>query len=116
MLNGINNLNDELNVSQTDKQLGTVNGVVTNPIHNPYNTDNKNYLIDETAISDEAVNLYQKEQDIKQFNNLAMSNPEDLSHEEIISQLFGQGVPDLFSNETFNELANNQNLLNDLEL
>lgn len=116
MLNSVNNLNDELNISQADKQLGAVSGVVTNPINNPYNTDNKNYLIDETAISDEAVNLYQKEQDIKQFTNLATSDPDDQSHEEIISQLFGQGVPDLFSNDTFSELASNQNLLNDLEL
>ncbi len=115
-VNSLNDLNDELNISQTDKQLGGISGVSTNPINNPYNNDNKNYLIDETAISNEAVNLYQKEQDVKQFTNLATSDPTDLSHEQIISNLFGNGVSDLFSNETFSELANNQNLLNDLEL
>lgn len=116
MLNGVNNLNDELNNSQINQQLNGVSGVATNPINNPYKKVDKNLFIDESAISNEALNLYQKEQDIKQFNNLAMSNPEDMSHEEIISNLFGNGVTDLYSDQTFSELAQSQNLLNDLDL
>lgn len=114
MVNGIN-LNDELNSSQLNEQLG-VSGIVTNPINNPYKNLDKNLLIDETAISNEAVNLYQKEQDVKQFNSLAMSNPEDLSHEEIISNLFSSGVSDPLSDEAASGLANNSNLLSDLGL
>lgn len=114
MLNGVN-LNDELNNSQLNGQAG-VSGVVTNPINNPYKNIDRSLLIDETAISDEAVNLYQKEQDIKQFTSLAMSNPEDLSHEEIIANLFSKGVSDPFSNETIEELSGNQKLLEDLSL
>lgn len=112
MLNGIN-VKDELNNAQLNGQMG-VNSVVTNPINNPYKNIDKSLLIDETAISDEAVNLYQREQDIKQFNALAMSNPEDLSHEEIISNLFNNGVSDLFSDESIESLASNEDLLNDL--
>lgn len=111
MVNGVN-LNDELN----NAQLGGVNGVVTNPINNPYKNIDKSLLIDETAISNEAINLYQHEQDVKQFNTLAMSDPEDLSHEEIISNLFSKGVTDPFSDETIGELSGNQDLLNDLSL
>lgn len=114
MVQGVN-INDELNNTQ-DSQLNAVSGVVTNPITNPYANKDKHLLIDETALSDEAVNLYQKEQDVKQFTNLAMSDPEDLSHEQIISNLFNKGVTDLFSEDTFSELAQNQKLLNDLEL
>ncbi len=114
MLNGVN-LGDELNNAQLKNQIG-VNGIVTNPIKNPYEKIDRNLLIDETAISNEAVNLYQKEQDVKQFSALAMSNPEDLSHEQIIANLFEKGVSDLFSNESISELSNNQKLLNDLSL
>ena len=114
MLNGVK-LNDELNNSQLNGQLG-VSGVVTNPINNPYKNVDKSLFIDETAISDEAVNLYQKEQDIKGFNALAMSNPEDLSHEEIIANLFSCGVSDPFSEEAAVALSSNKNLLNDLAL
>ncbi len=114
MLNGVN-LGDELNNAQLKNQIG-VNGIVTNPIKNPYEKIDRTLLIDETAISNEAVNLYQKEQDVKQFSALAMSNPEDLSHAQIIANLFEKGVSDLFSNESISALSNNQKLLNDLSL
>lgn len=114
MVNGVN-LNDELNQSKLNEQIG-ISGVVTNPINNPYKNIDRNLLIDETAISDEAVNLYTKEQDVKQFNNLAMSDPDDLSHEEIISNLFNKGVTDPLSDEALQELSGNKKLLNDLSL
>lgn len=114
MVNGVN-LNDELNNSKLNEQIG-VNGVVTNPINNPYKNIDKSLLIDETAISDEAVTLYQKEQDVNQFNALAMSDPEDLSHEEIVSGLFNKGATDVFSENVLSELSSNNKLLSDLEV
>lgn len=114
MLNGVN-INDELNSSQLKEQVW-VSSVVTNPINNPYKNIDKNLLIDETALSDEALNLYQKEQDVNGFNALAMSNPEDLSHEEIISKLFNKGICDPFSDEAITSLTNNKKLLEDLDL
>ena len=112
MVNGVN-LNDELNNTQIDRQIG-VSSVATNPINNPYRNIDKNLLIDETAISDEAVNLYQKEQDVQKFTNLMMSDPNDMSHEDIIDSLFSKGLSDPFSDETLQELAGNKNLLGDL--
>lgn len=114
MVNGVN-LNDELNNAQLNGQMG-ISGIVTNPINNPYKNIDKNLLIDETAISHEAINLYQNEQDVKQFNSLAMSDPEDMSHEEIIAGLFNKGVSDPFSDEALQETAGNQRLLEDLSL
>lgn len=107
MLNGIN-LNN--------KDTMSISSVVTNPISNPYRNADKSLLIDESAISQQAVNLYQKEQDIKQFTLLAMSNPEDLSHEKIISSLFQKGVIDPFSDEAITALSNNDKLLKDITL
>lgn len=114
MVNGVN-LNDELNNTQLKEQIG-VSGVVTNPISNPYKDIDRSLLIDETAISSEAVNLYEREQDIKQFNSLAMSNPEDLSHEEIISNLFNNGVSDPLAEEATASLSSNERLWEDLGL
>lgn len=113
MLNGINH-SDELSNSQLNEKIG-VSGIVTNPINNPYKNIDRSLLIDETAISDTAVKLYEKEQDVSKFNTLAMSNPEDLSHEEIVANLFNKGVSDPFSDATIASLANNQKLLNDLD-
>jgi hypothetical protein len=115
MLNSVN-LNEELNNSQLSEQ-NSVSSVVTNPINNnPYQNSDKNLLIDETAISNEAITLYQKDQDISNFNKIAMSDPQDLSHEEIIANLFSNGVSDPLSDEAAEGLSTNQKLLNDLSL
>lgn len=114
MLNGVN-LNEELNNAKLQEQMG-VNGVVTNPINNPYKNVDRNLLIDETAISNEAVSLYEKEQDVKQFVSLVTSNPEDLSHEDIIDGLFKSGVSDPLSEDAVEGLSGNQRLLGDLGL
>lgn len=112
MLNGIN-LNNELN----NKDSMAIGGVVTNPINNPYRNLDRSLLIDESAISDQAYKLYQKEQDIKHFTSIAMSNPDDNSHDEIISALFNSGKAiDPFSDDTISSLSENQNLLADLGL
>ncbi len=113
MVNGVN-LGDELNSNQVDKQLWSVSSIVTNPINNPYKNNDRNLLIDETAVSDEALNLYEKDQDIQKFNKLAMSDPNDLSHEEIIAGLFNKGVSDPLSDESVGELSSNQKLLDDI--
>lgn len=114
MLNNVG-INNDLNNSQLNGQFG-VSGVATNPINNPYKNVDKNLFIDETSISDDAINLYQHEQDVKQFTNLAMSNPEDLSHNDIIDGLFNSGASDLFSDESLEKLSGNQKLLDDISM
>lgn len=111
----LNSVNNELNSSSLDNKI-SVQGVATNPINNPYKNIDRSLLIDETAISNEAVYMYEKEQDINQFNKLAMSDPEDLSHNDIIAGLFNNGVSDPLSEEMAGELADNQQLLEDLGL
>jgi len=113
MLNGVNN--EGILNSQLDRQ-SEVSKVVTNPINNAYKNLDANLLIDETSISKEAVNLYQKEQDVKKFTSLATSDPEDTSHEKIVANLFSKGVLDPLSDDIVQKLSGNQNLLNDLAL
>ena len=84
MLNGITN-NGILN-TQLDKN-SEVFGVATNPIKNPYQNVDKGLFIDETSISREAFQMYQKDLDVKNFTNLALSDPEDTSHNDIVKNL-----------------------------
>lgn len=112
MVNGIN-LGEELNNKKLSEQIG-VSGVSTNPLNNPYRNLDKNLLIDETALSDTAVKLYEKEQDVNKFVSLVTSDPEDLSHEEIVANLFNKGVSDPLSEDSAANLASNKKLLEDL--
>lgn len=114
MVNGVN-INDELNNAKLSEQSG-ISGITTNLASNAYRNVDKNLLIDETAVSNEAITLYEKEQDVKKFNILALSNPEDLSHEEIVEGLFNKGFSDPLSDESAAKLSSNKRLLGDLGL
>ena len=52
----------------------------------PYADIDRNLLIDETNISNEALRLYQRDLDIKKFTKLAMSDPDDTSHNSIAAE------------------------------
>lgn len=112
MVDGVS-INEELHSSQLGNSI-EVSSVVTNPINNPYRNADKNMLIDETAISSEALNLYQRDKDIQKFNTIAMSNPDDLSHEEIVAGLFNKGITDPLSEDAVDGLLDNQKLLEDI--
>lgn len=81
---------------------------------NPYANVDKNLLIDESSISTEALDKYQRDLDIKRFSALAMSDPEDLSHNILVAQnVFG--VEDTeFDSKVFEGIFNNKVFLKDL--
>lgn len=86
---------------------------VTLPFGKEFMTE-KNYFLKE--ISKKAVDLYEKQSDIKHFSELVLSNPENTSHNNMVEQLFEEGVVDPFVDEKLADLANNQKFLKDLGL
>lgn len=111
MLNNINNEN-LLNNSQIDKQ-NEVARLATNPIKNPYKNIDKGLLIDETAISNEAIKLYEREKDVNFFTKLSLSD-NTADDEKMISSLFAKGVLDPLGEEVIKELSDNDRLKADL--
>ena len=63
-----------------------------------------------------AVNMYERKCDIKNFTKLALSNPENESHNEIMDELFSKGVIDPTEDEKLLELSDNTRFLRDLGL
>jgi len=115
MVNGLN-INDELNTNaQLDSQLG-VSSVSQVSSKNPYMTADKNLFVDEASISSQAMSLYQKDQDVQKFTSLATSDPQDTSANDLVSNLFSQGVTDPYSDETLSSVAGNSQLISDLGL
>ncbi len=81
---------------------------------NPYANVDKNLLIDESSISTEALDKYQRDLDIKRFSALAMSDPEDLSHNILVAQnVFGAEDTE-FDSKVFEGIFNNKVFLKDL--
>lgn len=129
MLNGINNennnLNNLLNTQLTEQTEATG---MTNPIDgskvNPYQKD-KNYLVDETIISNDAMRKYmeeviakqnkelEKQTDINNFTELLMNTPLDMDR---MNELFKNGVEDPFERFDTDKLVDNEKLLTDLNV
>ncbi len=68
------------------------------------------------GLTKKAVRLYEKECDIKNFSKLVLSNPENMSHNEMVQELFEDGVADPFVDEKLSMLADNKKFLRDLGL
>ncbi len=86
---------------------------VTSPLVEEFITPKNEYY---RKISQKAVELYEKQTDINHFSKLVLSDPENTDHNEMVNQLFNDGVADPFVDEKLAALADNQKLLKDLGL
>lgn len=67
------------------------------------------------GLTKQALNLYTRKNDIKNFTKLALSNPEDKSHNDIITKLFNnKSITDALDNNNIKSLSENQRLFEDL--
>ena len=117
MFNNINENNEFLYNSQLDKQTNVINlaALRANAQKNAYGI-NTNQYVDRSEISSTAIELFQKDCDINKFNKIAMSDQNDFSHLERMSELFADGVIDVFEDDVLNSLSTNSKLWDDLEL
>lgn len=111
MLNGI--YNDGVNNGYISRDTNIVQisdaqkKYATSPFQNTH-------FVDETQISNEAINLYENEQDVKKFVSLALSDEDDTSHMDLIKEAFADGVKSPFTDDMLDELLNNQKFLDDI--
>ena len=114
MLNGIYN-ND--NVSNNTNYISRESNIVqVSDAQKKYATSpfQNSHFIDVMQISSDALNLYQKEQDIKKFADLALSDTEDSSHLDLINEAFSKGALSPFIEDSLEGLLNNQKLWDDI--
>ena len=107
-----NNINDN-NLLQFDNASKVVNlANIRSTLHKTgYNT---NPYVDKTEISASAMQLFQRDLDIKKFAKIAAENPEDRSYMEKMQDLFADGVVDPFEENVLSELVTNSKLWDDL--
>ena len=98
-------------LNSTKKQKA-VQGMV-NPISASFQPA-KNDFLDE--LSKRAVKMFEKNCDIQNFSKLVLSDLDDNSHLDIMSELDAKGIADPFEDEKLAELADNEKFLKDLGL
>ena len=112
-----NNINNNTGFSYGNSQLGNAGNVI-NLASIRANLQKSGYAsssyVDSSEISSNAMQLFQKDMDIKKFTEIATSNQEDKSYIERVQKLFKEGVVDVFEDDVLKELINNQKLWDDL--
>lgn len=114
-----NNINDSNSFyqSQLENQSKIVELALRRANAAKSNQDSdRNPYIDKSEISASAIELFQRDCDIRKFNQIAMSDPEDFSHLQRMQELFADGVTDPYEDDVISELLNNAKLWSDLEL
>ncbi len=84
---------------------------------NPIDVDfdhRKNVFLNK--MSKNAVEAYERQADIKKFTKLALSDPENTSHNKIVDALFSHGIVNIEDNEKLKKLSDNTRFLKDLGL
>ena len=90
-----------------------LSSVAINPIDVDFDNRKHDFL---SKMTKNALNLYEKQCDIKNFTKLALSNPENTSHNDIVNELFSKGIIDPADDEKLLELSDNRRFLKDLGL
>lgn len=119
MLNNIDNNSKNLTLnSQLVQQdsLNSILGTASQKRNSGVNELDSNFLIDSSDISNKALQMYEHELDVKKFTKLAVSDPENTSHNEMVEELFSKGIVDVFEDSTIAALSSNKSLLDDLGL
>ncbi len=118
MFNNINdNSKDILYNSQLARENNIINLASVRANVQKYGSAvSANPYVDRTEISSSAIELFQKDCEIKKFNKIAMSDEEDLSHLQRMQELFADGVIDVFEDDVLSSLVTNSKLRDDLGL
>ena len=84
-----------------------------NPLEVDFDDRKKDFL---NKLTRSAVNLYERNCDVKKFSKLVLSDPENDSHNRLMNELFKQGVIDPADEIRLEQLSDNRKFLKDLGL
>lgn len=85
------------------------------PMISPIKSDAESSFL--KVMSAHALNLYERKTDISNFTKLAMSDPENTNHNQLVEDLFsGTNTKNPFTEEALFELSENSRFLEDLGL
>ena len=111
MIDKIND-NNLLNTQSALQETTASQAVASSAIRNAYGKSSAN-LVDETDISQEAMNLYQREKEISQYSKYYNEISEEEATNKVVD-LMEKGIIDISEEELAESMFNDISLLNDL--
>lgn len=82
-------------------------------ISNPFEDNDNGYFIDESHISNAALQKYQREIDVKTFSDILKQTDEQEANNLVLQQAF-EGKLSIDDNDFLTELLTNEDFLNDI--
>lgn len=110
MLDKIQNTGSE-SITQS-QNLDRIRGLGTT---NPFEDDDKGFFVDESRISSQALEKYQRELDVKKFSDILMETDEQAANELVLQQAF-DGTISIDNDDFLSELLNNEDFINEIAL
>ena len=103
----LNNNSEIIKQSQSLDRIGVVGST------NPFEEKSENFFIDESLISNAALQKYQHEIDVKVFSDLLMKTDQKAADNLVMQQVFDQ-LFSIDSKDFLSELLENEDFLNDI--
>jgi len=109
----LNNISDNYNNNNIKEQAEILKAGL-GLYKNNQSSSQLSQLFDATDISPEALNLYERGQDISKFTQLALSDPDNTSHNQLTLDTLFSNASNMRDSELTDSLFNNQDFLNDI--
>ena len=107
----LDRISNEHNEAIPQNSISKISSLGTSGV---YNTDDNGLFVDESTISDTALKLYEREQDIKRFTDLALSDEDDKSADSLVISKVMNGEISIDDDEAIFSLLSNDDFLNEI--
>ena len=107
----LDRISNEHNEAISQNSISKISSLGTSGV---YNTDDNGLFVDESTISDTALKLYEREQDIKRFMDLALSDEDDKSADSLVISKVMNGEISIDDDEAIFSLLSNDDFLNEI--
>ncbi len=106
---------DKIQSSQADSisQSASLDRISEIDLKSRYSSNDINYIVDESDISEEAYKKYERENDVKRFSQILMETDEQEANELVLKKAF-DGTISINDTDIIGDLVNNSDLLNDI--
>ena len=82
-------------------------------VSNPFDDNDNNFFVDESHISNAAIEKYQREIDVQTFSEILKQTDEQEANNLVLQKAF-EGKLSIDDNDFLSELLNNEDFLNDI--
>ena len=107
----LDRISNERNEAVSHNSISKISSLNTQGV---YESDDSGLFVDESNISDTALKLYEREQDVQKFTKLALSDADDKSADALVVSKVFDGEISIDDDDAIFSLLSNEEFLNEI--